>query len=181
MIKIDFENTFDIVEASEDLSYIVFYSFSKNGEKILLKAKISYLNDPLLPNVYNLAFGPIDENGDIDDFAKVNHADVNKMFSTLLFYCLVFLEKNPNAIIGIDGSNDVRAYLYHRMILTNRKYLFDYFVTIGVDWYVRLLRSGDVEVDNNGFPYFKPKPEPFDYQRNAKDLYRYYMFHKIME
>ena len=78
--------------------------------------------------------------------------------------------------IGIDGSNDIRAYLYHRMFLTNREYLDEYFVTIGVDWYVKLLRNGSIEIDNNGQVYFKPKPEPFDYHRLAINLYRYYMF-----
>ena len=98
------------------------------------------------------------------------------MFSTILLFCLVYLQTNPQITIGIDGSNDVRAYLYHRMFKTNRDYLSEYFVTIGVDWYVKLLRDGNVETDENGLPHFKPRPEPFDYQRPSANLYRYYMF-----
>ncbi len=52
----------------------------------------------------------------------------------------------------------------------------EYFVTIGVDWYVKLLRNGSIEADTNGLAYFKPKPEPFDYQRSATNLYRYDMY-----
>lgn len=99
------------------------------------------------------------------------------MFSTVLLFALSFLRKNNSSTIGVDGSNDIRAYLYHRMFLTNKNYLCDVIITIGVDWYVRLLRNNTVEKDNLGFPFFKPKPEQFDYQRSTKDLYRYYMFH----
>ncbi len=53
----------------------------------------------------------------------------------------------------------------------------EYFMTIGVDWYVKLLRNKtDIERDYNGNPFFKPRPEAFDYTRNRHDLYRYYMF-----
>ncbi len=176
MIKINFEDTYDPIEVGEDLSFMTFHSEVKDTADILLKIIISPLGDPLLPNVYNMAFGPLLENGDIDDRAKINHHNKDKIFSTILLFSLVYLQSNPQMIIGIDGSNDVRAYLYHRMFLTNREYLIEYFVTIGVDWYVKLLRNGAVEVDGNGLPYFKPKPEPFDYQRPATNLYRYYMY-----
>lgn len=56
---------------------------------------------------------------------------------------------------------EVRAYLYHRMFLTNKEYLEQYFVSVGVDWYVKLLRNGDVERNADRHPHFKPKPEPF--------------------
>jgi len=182
MIRIDFENTFEPVEIAEDLSFMIFYSPDKDGDNVLIKVKIQSLKDPLLPAVYNLAFGPYIPNAanpdeDIDDVAKIKHTDTNKMFSTVLFFGLVFLQANPDFIIGIDGSTETRAYLYHRMFQTNINHLNEYFVTIGVDWYVRLLRNNNIEVDRNGSPFFKPKPEPFDIQRPTTDLYRYYMFH----
>lgn len=176
MIKIDFENTYEPIEVAEDLSFMTFHSEVTNAPEILIKIEISSLGDPLLPNVFNLAFGPLRENGSIDDTAKINHQSKHKVFSTILLFSLVYLQENPQITIGVDGSNDTRAYLYHRMFLTNKEYLNEYFVTIGVDWYVKLLRNNNIEVDANGLPYFKPKPEPFDYQRNAIDLYRYYMY-----
>ncbi len=93
---------------------------------------------------------------------------------SIKFYA--YLQTNP-VTIGLDGSKDVRAYLYHRIFLTNREYLEAYFNTIGVDWYVRLLRNQlDVERDADGYPYFTAKAEPFDYQRSPGNLDRYYMF-----
>ncbi|MET6996934.1 DUF6934 family protein [Chitinophaga defluvii] len=176
MIKINFDEIFEPIEVTPDLTGMKFYSILKNGDQVLLKVEIKSLADPLLPNVFNLAFGPSDEEEKIDDQVKLNHSDINKMFSTILLFSLTFLKVNPSVKIGIDGSNDVRAYLYHRMFLTNKNYLNEFFVTIGVDWYVRLLRDGTVERDHQGLAFFKPKPEPFDYQRTAIDLYRYYMF-----
>lgn len=177
MIRIDFEDTFEPIEITSELTDIKFYSALKNGDFILLKVEIRPLADPLLPNVFNLAFGPLDEEGNINDEIKINHSDTGKMFSTVLLFALSFLQRNSSFTIGVDGSNNVRAYLYHRMFLTNKNYLHDFFLTIGVDWYVRLLRDNTIEKDNMGFAFFKPKPEPFDYKRATNDLYRYYMFH----
>src|SRR5690606_32736290 len=127
----------------------------------------------------NLAFGPIDQNGDIDDRIILKHKNVNKVFSTVLFYAITFLEDNSTESysIGIDGSNEIRAYLYHRMFRFNQMYLSDIILTVGVDWYVKLLRNGtDIERDSDGLPLFKPRPEPFDLTRKPNDLYRYYIF-----
>lgn len=155
---------------------MAFYSEIEDSTDVLIKIEISPYGDPLLPNVFNLAFGPLSASGEIDDTAKINHQNKNKVFSTILLFSLVYLQSSPDVVIGIDGSNDVRAYLNHRMFLTNREYLNEYFITIGVDWYFKLLRDNTVEMDEGGFPYFKPKPEPFDYQRPARNLYRYYMY-----
>ena len=63
------------------------------------------------------------------------------------------------------------------MFVTNRKRLNEFFVTIGVDWYVKLLRNQiEIERRKDGTPFFKPRPELFDYNRTRHDLYRYYMY-----
>ena len=125
MIKINFEDIFEPIEVSEDLSSTTFYSNVSTGEDVLIKVEIEPLGDPLLMDVYNLAFGPLDDSGAIVDTANVNHKDIGKMFSTVLSFALFFLQHNanPNISIGLDGSNDVRAYLYHRMFQTNKKHL----------------------------------------------------------
>ena len=176
MIKINFEDTYDPTEVSTDLSSVTFYSVDLDKGPVVIKVAIEPLEDPLLPKVFNLAFGPINEHGNIDDTAKVRHENISKMFSTVLIIALFFLEQYPDSHIGLDGSNDVRAYLYHRMFRANRYLLGEFFDAVGLDWYVRLLRNNEIERDEEGFAYFKPRPEPFDYQRPDIDLYRYYMF-----
>jgi len=165
MIRINLEDIYEPISVAEDLSNMTFSSVDMNAVTNTIKIEIVPLGHSLLPN------------GDIDDKAKIIHSNTSKVFSTIVCFCLVYLQANPEITIGVDGSDDGRAYLYHRMFQTNRTYLDEYFVSIGVDWYVRLLRNGDIETDMNGTPFFKPKPEPFDYLRNSNDLYRYYMFH----
>ena len=178
---INFDDTYLPMQVAEDLSFMTFISPLKNGGEQLLKVNIKHLQNDLLPNVYNLSFGPLRPNGEgeIDDEIKIHHSDVNKVFSTIILFALTFLNTNKHTTIGIDGSNDGRAYFYHRIFIKNRVYLSGFFVLLGVDWYVRLLRNGEVERDSDGSPFPKPKPEPFDYNRSTKDLYRYYMFHLL--
>ena len=177
VVKINIENTFELLTITSDLMEATFNSYDKEGNSVLLKIIVKPLNYPLLPNVYNLCFGPPKDDGDIDDTAQISHKDRNKLFSTIIVFCLTFLKVNPKITIGLDGSNDVRAYLYHRMFCSNKANLDEYFMTLGADWFVRLMRNNDVERDEDGHPFFKPKPELFDYQRSANNLYLYYMFY----
>jgi hypothetical protein len=120
--------------------------------------------------------GPLNDDGEIDDLARLKHANSDKLFSTIILFCVAFLDEYPDLIIGLDGSDDLRAILYHSMIVSNREHLSEYFVYVGVDWYVRLLRNREeIERKANGEPFFKPRPEPFDFARSRRDLYRYYL------
>jgi len=174
MIIINLDDVFEPIAVSEDLSQYLFESELTDDTVILLKVKITFNDEPLLPNVYNLAFGPLVGDDGVNDAVKLKHKNTYKVFSSIILYAITYMEQYPDRIIGIDGSNDVRAYLYHRMFATNHEYLKDILVTIGLDWYVRLLRNGTIEIDKDGSPFFKPKPEPFDLQRKTTDLYRYY-------
>ena len=175
MIKINLEDTIVPHYVSQDLTDFRFYSPQKKGGVAELIVQIRNINDPLLSNVYNLGFGPPDGAGSFSDTVSLSHSNPGKVFSTVILVAIAFLERNPSLAIGIDGSDDRRAYLYHRMFSSNRHPLEETLILTGVDWYVRLLRSGDVERDPSGAAYFKPRPEAFDFQRKTNDLYRYYL------
>jgi hypothetical protein len=177
VVEINFDNTYELLATASNLREATFNSYDKVGNPVLLKILIDPTHYPLLPNVYNLCFGPLKDDGTIDDMAQISHQNLNKVFSTIIFFSLTFLQENPNITIGLDGSDDVRAYLYHRMFRSNKASLDEYFVALGADWFVRLLRNDDYERNADGSAFFKPRPEPFDYQRPARDLYRYYMFY----
>lgn len=138
MIKIDLEKTYSAIKSEIDkkLSVIEFYSQQANGDPILIRLTIKPHWGKLLPAVYNLAMGPPKEDGQIDDQIRLKHFDSCKLFSTAILFTLTFLTEFPDLTIGLDGSNDVRANLYHSMFLFDRNYLKKYFITIGVDWYV---------------------------------------------
>lgn len=179
MITINLEDTYQPTFVSGTMQKFVFESYLRNGNIAELHVLITKHNDPNLPRVYNLAFGTLDSNGEIDDNTILGHQNNGKVFSTVLLFAITFLQTNntKSYSIGIDGSNETRAYLYHRMFRYNYKNLSDLVVIIGVDWYVKLLRNGtDIERDPSGYPLFKPRPEPFDMLRKPTDLYRYYIF-----
>jgi len=175
-ILINFENTYEPISIESDFSEMTFHSRQKDGANELILVQIKPLNNPNLPNVHNLGFGPPDGNGRFRDDVRLRHADVPKVFSTVLFHSLNFLNENPKLIVGIDGSDDLRATLYQMMFKTNKKYLDDFFVPLGVDYYVRIFRDGNYEQDEFGNYIAKPRAEQFDYNRSRHDLYRYYLF-----
>lgn len=180
MITLDLNDIFEATEISDDFRQIAFVSTLKDNSEVKVYVQFTKHPDELLENVYNLAFGPLTDDG-IDDKIKLCHKNVNKVFSTIIFYALAFLIENKenNYKVGIDGSNETRAYLYHRMFIYNCDLLKEFIITIGVDWYVRLLRNGDVETNPDNCPAFKPRPEPFNIDRLASDLYRYYLIELI--
>ncbi len=175
MIVINLEDTILPETAGADLMDYTFLSPQVNASDVKLLVQIRNINDPLLPNVFNLGFGPSDGNGGIDDKVSLAHTNTGKVFSTIILFAIAFLQQYPGTSIGIDGSDERRAYLYHRMFQSNYVSLKDVVVITGVDWYVRLLRNGDIERDALGAAFFKPRPEPFDLQRKRTDLYGYYM------
>jgi hypothetical protein len=179
MITIDFDNTFDLLWGKIDskTSITEFNSSQLDGDPVLMRVIIQPHPDSLLPNVYNLAMGPSIGELEIEDNVRLKHSDSNKVFSTAILFALAFLTEFPEMIIGLDGTDDLRATLYHSMFKVNREHLSEFFETIGVDWYVKLLRNQiDIERKKDGSAFFKPRPEAFDYSRDRHDLYRYYMF-----
>jgi hypothetical protein len=178
-VSIDFDNTYEIEPISEDLRVSTFNTELANGEEIPLRVEISSEAHELLPSVYNLAFGPINKKGKIDDNAEIAHADYSKVFSSILLAALTYLTDHPEQYLGIDGSNNARAYLYYRFLQRNFDYLDQFFEMYGLKYYVRITRFGKNQYDN-----------PFDFEdvqpmtaRITKDqsispdfMYNYFIF-----
>lgn len=180
MFKIDLDNTYEPKYVSDGLDHFIVESETIDGAFIDLHVNISAINNDYLSNVFNLGFGPLNANGEIDDQAKIKHKYVDKVISTMILLGITYLNDDKEKYIGIDGSNDIRAYMYHRMFRYNLEDLSELLSVAGVDWYVKLLRNQtDIERDEKNDPLFKPRPEQFDIERDAKDMYRYYMFKLI--
>ncbi len=67
MITINLDDTFDATSVSEDLTHFTFNSELIDGSNIELHVVISEHPDAYLPDVFNLAFGALDGDGEIDD------------------------------------------------------------------------------------------------------------------
>lgn len=90
-IKINFENRYEPSFLDNDFRFSTFESFLIDGSTARLGIKISTEEHPYMPDVYNLAFGPLNNEFQIDDQAKLTHQDHSKVFSTIVFAGLSFL------------------------------------------------------------------------------------------
>jgi hypothetical protein len=178
-VKIDFETLYEIDQISADLKYACFQTILQNGQAVPLVVKISNQSHELLPDVYNLAFGPLNKKGKIDDKAEISHKDYSKVFSTILFTALTYLKSNPNHYLGIDGSDNARAYFYYRAIQRNFNYLDQHFRMFGIKYFVRISRFGKTQYDNP-FDFEEIMPYPFRISREDKvsqdSMFNYFIF-----
>ena len=165
-LKIDFDNTYKIDSRSADLRESIFTSILADGNTIALQVKISDEAHELFPDVYNLTFGPLKPNGKLDDKIELTHQDYSKTFSTILEAGGYYLNANPDHDLGIDGSNNARAYLYYRTLQRNYDYLSRFFEFFGLKYYVRISRFGKTQYDDP----FDFDDIAFNYVRIEKDM-----------
>ncbi|HEY8970483.1 MAG TPA: hypothetical protein VIM64_15365, partial [Puia sp.] len=81
-VKIDLENVYSIVAKNADQRASEFDTILTNAKRVRLGIRISHTPHTLIPNAYNMAFGPIKGNGSIDDKARLSYEDYSKVFST---------------------------------------------------------------------------------------------------
>jgi len=179
VVKLDFDNPYHLDSVTEDLRMSVFRTELQDGTQIPLKVEISSQPHELLPGVFNLAFGPVNNKGKIDDKAELSHKDYSKVFSSILVTGMMYLTKNKDHYLGIDGSNNARAYLYYRFLQKNLDYLNQFIRIFGLKYYVRISRFGKNQYDN-----------PFDFKDilpgtdriikgmrlNPEFMYNYFIF-----
>lgn len=178
-VKIDFDNLYDIENISPDLKFSTFNTALDDGRSLPLLVKISNQSHDLLPNVYNLAFGPLNRKGKVDDKAELKHADYSKVFSTILFSAVAYLKNNPDHYLGIDGSDNARAYFYYRALQRNFNYLDQHFRMFGIKYFVRITRFGKTQYDNP-FDFEDIMPYPFRIRKgdlvSQDNMYNYFIF-----
>jgi hypothetical protein len=90
-IKINFNDCYSIRTLDNKYLLSKFDTELKNGGFVPMGITISDGMHPIIPNVYNLAFGPIDKFNQIDDKAKLCHLNHSKVFSTIVLIALSFL------------------------------------------------------------------------------------------
>ncbi len=179
-VKINFDECYEIKTISKDLSFFEFNTFLINDDEVMLGIKISSESHAFLPDVFNLAFGPFNERKEIDDKVKFQHKNHSRVFSTIVFAAFTFLEENKHKYLGIDGSNNARAYMYYRCIQNNFDYLSDIFDIYGVNYYVRVLRK--IKDEDYTYPIDEEDIKPFiekidsNVSIQSEKLYNYFIF-----
>jgi hypothetical protein len=118
---------------ADDLSVFEFFSLGKNGS--ILK-RIAFMRTKRA-GVYNLAFGDIDDNGEIDDLSISDNGDRNKILATVAKAVDEYIKKFPRRSIVFSGSTNERTRLYRMAIGLNLVELssqFEIFGLIGDDF-----------------------------------------------
>ena len=105
---------YDII-ASASLMQFEFYSSGPKGK--ILK-QVAFRPFPNMPNVYNIGFGDVDADGQINDLIITGNDDSQKVLATVAITVYKFFEKYPAFYVYATGSSKARSRLY-RMGFTN--------------------------------------------------------------
>jgi len=94
------------------------YKFISEGKDGLIEKVVQYkIFDEALPDLYNLGFGHLHENGkSIDDTVRADNGDMMKILSTVAFTVNDFVKHYPKKRIYIRGSDPVRTRVYQMAI-----------------------------------------------------------------
>jgi hypothetical protein len=97
--------------ASED--YLFYYFESRSEERTIAKA-IEFAQ--IGQNTYNLAFGDLADNGDLDDLVVSNNGDMQKIIATVAQVIVTFLGAYYSKQIYFTGSSPARTRLYRAIL-----------------------------------------------------------------
>jgi hypothetical protein len=100
------------IEATDDFSAFDFFSRGKNGD-ILKRVIFTATEDK---EVYNLAFGDVDEDNEINDHVITNNGDRNKVLTTVVLIVEAYTRMFPDRWIYFRGSTTDRSRLYRMAI-----------------------------------------------------------------
>jgi hypothetical protein len=110
---------------TDDYSVFDFVSIGKKGA---IRKRITFTSrSTVLGNFYNLAFGDVDENGELDDYRISDNGDRNKILATVFNVVELYTKKYPERWIAFRGSTKERNRLYRIAIGLNLEELCQIF------------------------------------------------------
>lgn len=120
--------TYRLQSSADGLQY-VFESVS--DEKRIIKA-VAYIQSEDNSDLYQLIFGDLAENGEIDVLSVSNNADMKIVLTTVVSTFLQFFELHPAATVAFTGSTSSRTRLYRAVITKFIKETELYFQVLGI-------------------------------------------------
>jgi hypothetical protein len=112
-----------------DREHIV-YEFLSEGPMGTIKKFVHYQN--IGGNFFNLSFGDWNqEQLKIDDMARSNNRDRNKVLRTVALTAIEFIKYYPDAVILFKGSTPARTRLYQIAIMANLATIAQLFIVEG--------------------------------------------------
>lgn len=122
------------VEAFASLLKYEFYSEGPQGK---IKKQVIFNAFEDNPDVFNLAFGDVDLNGEIDDTTVSNNGDSQKVLATVAMTVFKFYEEHKDAYVFVTGNTKTRTRLYRMGIANNLEEIrnhFHLFGSVGETW-----------------------------------------------
>ncbi|WP_394341165.1 DUF6934 family protein [Parapedobacter indicus] len=98
----------------------------KRGQNGIIKKRIVFMPTDL-DGIYNLAFGDVDEDGEVDDYSVSDNGDRNKILATVVAAVLEYTKRYPKRYIYFQGSTVERTRLYRMAISLNYTTLVETF------------------------------------------------------
>ncbi len=105
-----------IFEASASFLEFQFFSVGPKGK---IKKRVIFKRFENNTNVFNLGFGDLDENGNINDLIATANQDSEKVLATVVLTIFKFFEKHPDCFVFATGSTQSRTRLYQIGISKN--------------------------------------------------------------
>ena len=96
--------------------YAYQYTFVSQGKERI--EKMVTFNSTPIPNLFNLGFGDLSEDGTIDDHVRSNNGDLISVLATVIQIVKTFLAEHPSATVFFVGSTPNRTALYRRILRT---------------------------------------------------------------
>ena len=129
------------------------YEFKSIGPKGAIP-KIIQLDTTQDREVFNLAFGNKRADESIDDQARDNNKDRNKILATVAAALKVFFDKYPDKWVFFRGSTPERTRLYRMAITLNLEELSTEFEIIGALTEKSTFKEGDFQKGINYYGLF---------------------------
>ena len=95
------------------------FEFYSDGPKGTIKKQVIFKDFESNPLVYNLGFGDVDKNGEINDTVVSDNHDSQKVLATVALTVFKFYEKHPDCYVFVTGSTRARTRLYRIGVANN--------------------------------------------------------------
>ena len=124
------------------------YFFDSVSESQIIKKAVAYIPTKSNPELYQMIFGNLLPDGEIDVFAVSNNDDMPLIITTIVGTLMKFFEKYPKKKVYFTGSTTARTRLYRAAISKFLKTTELYYQVFGI------LDDGSIEIFNPTNQYF---------------------------
>lgn len=131
------------INVTDDYSIFDFVSVGRNG---LIHKRIEFMPTKIA-GYFNLAFGDVDSDGEIDDYSVSDNGDRNKILATVAYAVEIYLNRYEDRWVYFRGSTLERTRLYRMAVGLNIVELenkFDIYAELKDDTIVPFQKNIDV-------------------------------------